>query len=219
MQIDLTDIVIRITLAIVLGGIIGIERERTGKPAGLRTHVLVSVGAASVMLTGIMMFFDFKDMTQMDPSRLGAQVVSGIGFLGAGTIIRAGYDIKGLTTAASVWAVGCIGLAAGAGYYEIGIISAVSVVLALRFVHPIIFKHAVSEIYTNIEIGYQIDALPEDLYKNIKKDGYRIIRYRVHQNNLNFTIVEPDNKEDFSIFNYIDRDKIDYINIHDETGA
>jgi len=107
--------VLRLVIACFLGGIIGYERESTNRPAGFRTHILVCVGSALVMLTSEFMLNKFM---VTDPARLGAQVISGIGFLGAGTIIRNKYNVKGLTTAASLWAVACVGLAIGIGFYE-----------------------------------------------------------------------------------------------------
>ncbi len=109
------DMTARIALACVLGGIIGYERESMNRPAGFRTHILVCVGSALVMMTGEFINRNFGGTT--DPARLGAQVVSGIGFLGAGTILRAGFNVRGLTTAASLWAVSCVGLACGIGFY------------------------------------------------------------------------------------------------------
>jgi len=100
----------------VLSGAVGIERERASRPAGFRTHVLVGVGSTLVMQVSIAMA-SLNSHTPSDPSRIAAQVVSGIGFLGAGTIIREGVSIRGLTTAASLWVVSGIGLASGAGLY------------------------------------------------------------------------------------------------------
>lgn len=108
----------RLLLACVLGGIIGYEREQTHRPAGFRTHILVCVGSALVMITSEFIFKKYAGHTNIDPARLGAQVISGIGFIGAGTIMREGFSVKGLTTAASLWAVSCVGLAVGIGFYE-----------------------------------------------------------------------------------------------------
>ncbi|MCX7711726.1 MAG: MgtC/SapB family protein [Clostridia bacterium] len=108
----------RLVLACILGGIIGYERESMHRPAGFRTHILVCVGSALVMITSEFIFKRYQGLTNIDPARLGAQVISGIGFLGAGTIIREGFSVKGLTTAASLWAVSCVGIAAGIGFYE-----------------------------------------------------------------------------------------------------
>lgn len=138
------DIIIKIVLAVVLGGLIGMEREHINKPAGFRTHILVCVGAALAMITSEYMFEMYRGATNMDPARLGAQVISGIGFLGAGTIIKDGVTVKGLTTAASLWAVSCIGLAIGSGFYSGAIITSVIVYVVLlsfgRIEVPIINK-------------------------------------------------------------------------------
>jgi putative Mg2+ transporter-C (MgtC) family protein len=125
---------IPLLVAAFCGGIIGIERESANRPAGLRTHVLVCVGATLVMNVSIGMYV----MTNSglngngDPGRIAAQVVSGIGFLGAGTIMREGSTIRGLTTAASLWVVSAIGLAVGAGMFLEGIVAVVIVVLTLK---------------------------------------------------------------------------------------
>ncbi|HYE69588.1 MAG TPA: MgtC/SapB family protein [Anaerovoracaceae bacterium] len=122
---------LRILLAMGIGGIIGWERENSNRPAGLRTHMLVAIGAAVVMLMGELSLDKYADITTMDPTRLGAQVISGIGFLGAGTIMREGLTVRGLTTAASLWAVACLGLAAGGGFYESAIIGTIAIILTL----------------------------------------------------------------------------------------
>ncbi len=121
------DVLIRIVLACILGGIIGIERESINRPAGFRTHILVCVGSALVMITSQYIFFHYSSQVNLDPARLGAQVISGIGFLGAGTIIKERASVKGLTTAASLWAVSCVGLAVGIGFY-IGAIMASGII-------------------------------------------------------------------------------------------
>ena len=111
------DIIVRIILACVLGGIIGLERESLNKSAGFRTHILVCVGSTLIMIVSQEMFNIYQGKTSMDPARIAAQVVSGIGFLGAGTIMREGATVKGLTTAATLWVVAGVGLAIGAGIY------------------------------------------------------------------------------------------------------
>jgi Uncharacterized membrane protein len=115
----------------VIGGVIGWERENNNRPAGLRTHMLVAIGAAVIMLMGEMSLEKYAGITTMDPTRLGAQVISGIGFLGAGTIMREGLTVRGLTTAASLWAVACLGLAAGGGFYEAAAAGSVAIILTL----------------------------------------------------------------------------------------
>jgi putative Mg2+ transporter-C (MgtC) family protein len=118
---------IRLVLAMVLGGVIGWQRESADKPAGFRTHILVCVGAALYTLVSAVGFFG----TGADPARVASNVVVGIGFLGAGTIWRTGVTVQGLTTAASLWTVAAIGVAAGIGYYVGAIFTTVIVVAVL----------------------------------------------------------------------------------------
>lgn len=112
------DLIMRLGLSMILGGLIGYERELTNRPAGLRTHILVTVGSCLIMILSIYGFIGLgPNGGGGEPARLAAQVVSGIGFLGAGTIMREGSNVSGLTTAASIWISGGIGLATGAGFY------------------------------------------------------------------------------------------------------
>lgn len=122
---------LKLFIACVLGGLVGFQRESSNRPAGFRTHILVCVGSALVMITSQYIFDVYKGVTTLDPARLGAQVISGIGFLGAGTILRDGSTVKGLTTAAGLWAVACIGIAIGAGFYSGGITAALLVYFTL----------------------------------------------------------------------------------------
>ncbi len=124
------EIVIRLLLAVALGGFIGYERENTNRPAGFRTHILVCTGAALVMVTSEYLIERYS-IGAMDPARMGAQVISGIGFLGAGTIIRDGFNVRGLTTAASLWAVSCVGIAVGSGFYAGAIAATIFIFLTL----------------------------------------------------------------------------------------
>lgn len=112
-----TDVLIRLAVSIGLSSLIGFERESIKRPAGFRTYILVCVGSTLVMLVSIYIFHEYRLITSLQPDRLGAQVISGIGFLGAGTIIRERGSVKGLTTAAGLWAMACVGLAVGAGFY------------------------------------------------------------------------------------------------------
>jgi putative Mg2+ transporter-C (MgtC) family protein len=112
------DIILRVLIAAVLGAVIGYERERQNQPAGLRTHVILVVGSALAMVLSINMALQYLPQgTGGDPTRLAAQVISGIGFLGAGAILRYGVSVKGLSTAASLWTMAIVGLAVGGGYY------------------------------------------------------------------------------------------------------
>ena len=111
------DIAVRLVSAVFLGGMIGLEREIHGKEAGFRTYALVCLGSSLVMIVSTQMFELYRNIAEVDPSRIAAQVVSGVGFLGAGAIIRFPQGIKGLTTAAGIWAASGIGLACGIGLY------------------------------------------------------------------------------------------------------
>lgn len=128
-MIDTAGILLRLTAACVLGGAIGMQREGANRPAGFRTHVLVALGSSLIMLISAHGFGDVGRI--QDPARIAAQVVSGIGFLGAGTIMKAGSSIKGLTTAASLWVVAGIGLACGAGFYVGAVASTILVYVVL----------------------------------------------------------------------------------------
>jgi putative Mg2+ transporter-C (MgtC) family protein len=121
------DVFIRILIAAVLGGVIGIEREVREHTAGFRTHILVSVGAAAFTLASSYGL----EGTDFDPNRISAQVVTGIGFLGAGAIIRYGVTVRGLTTAASLWAVAAVGLLAAQGFYSAALITTAVVIISL----------------------------------------------------------------------------------------
>lgn len=118
------EMIARLFFATFLGGGVGLEREIHGKVAGFRTHSLVSLGAALIMVVSIDLYAAYRGVAAVDPSRIAAQVVSGIGFLGAGTILRFPTGIKGLTTAASLWVVSGIGLACGAGFFKPALVSA-----------------------------------------------------------------------------------------------
>lgn len=132
-ELTLTAIILRIVTAEILGGIIGLERGRANRPAGMRTYMLVSIGSCVVMLINQ---YAYQVYGVGDPVRLGAQVVSGIGFLGAGTIIVTTHNqIKGLTTAAGLWASACIGLAIGIGLYEVAIVAYIAVFSVLTIMH------------------------------------------------------------------------------------
>ena len=127
------DILLRLLLALIIGGVIGIERQTTNHNAGLRTHILVCLGSAVVMIMSEQMVADFGG----EISRIGAQVVSGVGFLGAGCIIVNGNKIKGLTTAAGLWATACVGLAIGLGYYFLSLSVAAFMIIAMWILHPL----------------------------------------------------------------------------------
>ena len=123
-------IFVRLIVAAILGGIIGLEREKLNRPAGVRTHMIVCLGSCLIMLLGEYMH---RIDNTIDITRLGAQVVSGIGFLGAGAILKDGFSVRGLTTAATLWVVACVGLSVGGGFYSAGILTTIIVYSSLHF--------------------------------------------------------------------------------------
>jgi len=138
--------IISIVIAALLGGAIGLEREYREKEAGFRTHFLVGLGSALFMILSAHAFDDVTALpgVRLDPSRIAAQVVSGIGFIGAGTIIFQKHAVKGLTTAAGLWVTSAIGMTAGSGMYVLAITATVLVLVCLEgmnFVHHRVFKH------------------------------------------------------------------------------
>lgn len=160
----------RVALAAVLAGVIGYEREHVQRNAGMRTHILVAIGAALVMCCGEFLVTKYSGVMNIDPARLGAQVISGIGFLCAGTIIKEGISVRGLTTASSLWCVSCIGLAAGAGAYVLAVGVAGLALIVLRVLRSLAHSRRkksnrlVMQLVLSME-GNTLISLQEDLQK------------------------------------------------------
>jgi len=160
--INIASVCLTLFLCVLLAGIIGLQRGATGHPAGFRTHILVCVGAATAMMTNIYLL---QTLGTGDPARLGAQVVTGVGFLGVGTILITGrHKIQGLTTAAGLWASACLGLALGAGFYSGAIAATVVIYLSLR-VLPYIEKYFYAR---SREMDVYVEATSIDTYQRIK---------------------------------------------------
>jgi putative Mg2+ transporter-C (MgtC) family protein len=152
---------VRFCFALICGGLIGLEREYKRRGAGFRTHTLICIGASITTLTGL---FLYKEGLATDPMRIGAQVISGMGFIGAGTIIvTARRQVKGLTTAAGLWTSAVIGLAIGAGYYEAAIIGVILVLIAeialVKFEHFIISTAKLMNVYIEFEYPQVLDNI------------------------------------------------------------
>ena len=173
-----TELLLRLALACVLSGLIGMERERNRHPAGLRTHILVCVGATLIMLTNHFIFEKFRGLANMDPARLGAQVISGIGFLGAGTIIKEGLSIRGLTTAASLWTVAGLGIAIGTGFYSGAIIATLFILIILMF-----FTRFEYLFYSKNNRTY-IVIKSENLNNQINLIATKLNELEIHYNNI-----------------------------------
>ncbi len=186
--------IIRLALACLLGGIIGFEREHVHRPAGFRTHILVCVGSALVMITSEYIYYHFSTHVNTDPARLGAQVISGIGFLGAGTIIKEGISVKGLTTAASLWAVSCVGIAVGIGFYGGAFIATAFIFITLVVAKKTQTKMAVKKnirlyVHTQIKKGEvnQLSLIIQEMGAKIRKtdfisserDGEMVLRFTI----------------------------------------
>lgn len=131
-ELNIYSVILRVFLSLIIGGIIGLERERKNQPAGLRTYMLVCMGATLVMMTNQYMFITYGSG---DIARMGAQVISGIGFLGAGTIlVTRSNQVRGLTTAAGLWSAACVGLAIGIGFYEGAVLVAAGIMITMSII-------------------------------------------------------------------------------------
>jgi len=150
-EITVQSAVFKLILSLIAGGLVGLNREHHKQPAGFRTHILICVGATLLMMLSIYIPLEYFDLKNGDPGRIAAQVVSGIGFLGAGAIIRMGTNVRGLTTAASIWLMSAIGLAIGAGLYVIAFVTVIIALFTLillerwekRFFPQVILKNLV----------------------------------------------------------------------------
>lgn len=178
-SINDTTIILRLVLAVVLGGIIGFERGRSGRPAGLRTHILVCLGSVLAMMTNQYIFETFGIS---DPTRIAAQVISGIGFLGAGTILVTGkHQVKGLTTAATLWTTACMGLAIGIGFYKAAIAACLMITFATtvlhRFDNYMLSKSRIMDVYVEFSNSLSITSLREAMTKmQVKIDSIEVIK-------------------------------------------
>jgi len=149
------DMIIRLALGFLAGAIIGFERSSRRQVAGLRTHILIATGATLLMLLSIYIPQQYNPQRTSDPGRIAAQVVSGIGFLGAGAIIRLGNSIRGLTTAASLWFVAAVGLAIGAGMFLIAAFAVALGLVTLMFLYIVEKKLFPTERFKTLEISYK----------------------------------------------------------------
>lgn len=163
------EVVVRISGAMLLGGIVGTQREFKGNAAGLRTHTLVAMGACIAMLTNEFLFRKYSSISSMDIARMGSYVVTGIGFLGAGSIIKDGLRVRGLTTAAGLWVVACLGIAVGAGFYlaaGVGTVLLIVTISALKW-----FEKKYIHTKTQMQISLQIKNTPGKLAEVLTKIG------------------------------------------------
>ena len=177
-MIDVGEMLLRLTVSMVLGGAIGFERERDSQPAGLRTHMILVMGSCLAMILSI----NIGAENGTDPARMAAQVISGIGFLGAGAILRSGFNVKGLTTATTVWTTAIIGLAVGYGYYWVGAFTTVLVLVVLTLVS--IFEKKF--IRRNVVRVIKVDAMDvpnifRSVRKEISRNAVQILSYKTQR--------------------------------------
>jgi putative Mg2+ transporter-C (MgtC) family protein len=176
---------LRLALAAALGGLIGVERELRERQAGLRTHLLVALGSALFTIVGAYGFHEFLNSgaSVVDPTRIAAQIVTGIGFLGAGAIIRQGLSVRGLTTAATLWVVAAVGMAAGAGYYSVALITTGLVLIALYPLRIIAYRMLIRFRPEDGRLLVEIPAgqPPGQLIDELERIGARIESLEVSQ--------------------------------------
>lgn len=196
-QLAIQDILIRLALALLLGGAVGFERERDSQPAGLRTHMILVLGACLAAIISEEMGAAFGS----DPTRLAAQVVSGIGFLGAGAILRFGFNIKGLTTATTLWTMAIVGLALGFGYYLLAVITTVFMLIILTLVNVIENKFVRTHLIRNLVIDVDFEeGVIRTVRKTMSEIAEKVISFSVRKSartsRLRITIVAQFNKSE-----------------------
>lgn len=176
--IPFNEILLRIGLSLVLGGVIGFERERDNQPAGLRTHMILVIGACLAMILSINMGV----ISGNDPARIAAQVISGIGFLGAGAILRYGFNVKGLTTATTLWTMAIVGLVLGAGYYWVAIISTVLMLIVLAVLDQIEKNHVRVNVVRNIVVDlHDRKSVIREVRKTIQNLADKVMAYSIQK--------------------------------------
>jgi putative Mg2+ transporter-C (MgtC) family protein len=179
-----TEILLRVLLAAALGALVGWQRESHHQPAGLRTHIILVVGAALCMTLSIDVAMQFRSTAlNGDPGRIAAQIVSGIGFLGAGAIIREGFTVKGLTTATSLWTMAVVGMTVGLGYYLTSVVVTILILGVLTVLNSIEKRY----IHPHLEIAITLKAddrkgLIDDVKKVLMGEGRRIISLGIRRN-------------------------------------
>ena len=177
-DVTLLSVTVRMVLAVICGGIIGMEREYKRRPAGFRTHILICLGAAMTTLTSQYLYLYMHYYTDM--ARLGAQVVAGIGFIGAGTIIVTRQQrVKGLTTAAGLWTSAIVGLALGGGFYEGGILTTVLILLAELLFARLEYRMLENAPEINLYMEYTDKACLENILKLFRELNLKILNLEI----------------------------------------
>ncbi|MBW6463892.1 MAG: MgtC/SapB family protein [Firmicutes bacterium] len=214
MEISYWEIALRLILAVLFGGLVGFERESHNRPAGFRTHILVCTGSSLIMMVSAYGFMnEFGPGLDVDPGRIAAQVVTGIGFLGAGTILQQRGSIRGLTTAASIWVVSGIGLATGIGFYAGAAMATVLVLISLLYLgkvdRKILSKRRIKilQIRAIDQPGLlsRVSAVISDLKLDIRKAYLRAHEFdqtvQMEVVEIEFALVAPLNLQEDALFN------------------
>ena len=192
------DMILRLLVAAVLGGIVGMERGSGDRPAGFRTHILVCAGSALIMLVSMYGFEGFADVplkypNNRDSARIAAQVVSGIGFLGAGTILHEGITVRGLTTAASLWMISAIGLATGAGMYLVSVVATIITFTTLTTFHSVEKRFAAASSKSDKKyirvVASNTPELVAEVATFLTQNGIKVKTINVQNNSSNDKVV------------------------------
>lgn len=211
-------IVIRLVIALILSGIIGFEREWNNHSAGFRTHILVGIGSCLMMLLslyGFVHFLETYDNVRFDPARIPSYVISGIGFLGAGTIIVYGGTIRGLTTAASIWAVAGVGLVVGAGMYGPALVATIIILVSLVLLNRIEKAFQSRKKTTRIEMVVEQELDVSELIKILESHRITLADLEVEKmnNHLRTIFIKINNIEDKKLLKLFEAiSKLDSVN-------
>ena len=174
------EIIMRILVALIFGGVIGLERQYHDKPAGFATNTLICVGSAVFALLSILSAYYLGG----DPARIAAQIVAGVGFLGAGSILRDGNKISGLTTAAGIWLVAAVGMAVGYGHYFVGMVATASVLILQLFVRKLMNAFDYVQLYDSLMIKCSSDwKIVEKIKSVFKNNKAEIIKEEIYKEN------------------------------------
>lgn len=194
-EINSTTAIFRLLVSLICGGIIGLERRWRQQPAGFRTHILICLGATFLMMLSIYIPQEYEDFKNGDPGRIAAQIITGIGFLGAGAIIKIGSNVRGITTAASIWLISAIGMGIGAGLYVISGVAALLMLLVLvvleRFERRLIPDHT-TKVLSVVTENRAVNS--EVILSILRRYPLTVVNVDIHHNfvrittELNFTI-------------------------------
>lgn len=205
-QVDTVSSVFKLCMSMVLGSLIGLERKRKGQSAGIRTFALICMGATLAMIISIYVPQEYMGLKNGDPGRIAAQVISGIGFLGAGAIIQMKGSVRGLTTAAGIWMVAIIGMAVGLGMYMLSVVASFLIYFILRQLEN--FEHKVKVGAQSRIIRLKINGIVTDL------DPYRDILAKEHIHLTNFYVAyDYDQKSTTVNFVVLTKENTDYIGL------